>query len=62
MKPETKSKLLTAAVVFGGVIAIAVANKLGADKDVITAAAGALAIVAGMLRSMVLPDTTEPKS
>ena len=58
MKPEVKSKLITAAVVFGGIVALAIANKLGADKDLITVGGGALTIIAGLLRSMVLPDKT----
>lgn len=50
----TKDKLITAAVVFGGILALAIANKLGVDKDLITAGGAVLVLVAGSLRSMVL--------
>lgn len=58
MKPEAKQKLITAGVVFAGIVALAVANKLGADKDILTAGGGVLIAIAGMLRSMVLPEKT----
>lgn len=56
MKPETKQKLFTAAVVVVGIIGLAVANKCGVDKDVLTAVGAALIALAGTLRSMVLPE------
>ena len=51
-----KDKLVTAVVVFGGILALAIARKLGADADLVALGTGALAIVAGLLRSMVLPE------
>lgn len=56
MKPEAKQKLITAGVVFAGIVALAVANKLGVDKDMLTAAGGVLIAIAGTLRSMVLSE------
>lgn len=59
MNPALKQKLITGGVVFGGLIAIAVAKKLGADHDAIAAAVGALTVLAGSLRSMIV--TENPK-
>ena len=53
MTTETKQRLVTAAVVFGGIIGLAIGNRYGVDKDVLTAAAAALVALAGSLRSMV---------
>lgn len=51
-----RDKLVTAGVVFVGIVALAVARHYGADPDWIASGAGALAIIAGLLRSMVLPE------
>lgn len=55
MTPETKQRLITASVVFGGIVALAVARKLGAHEEWLGAAGSALLILAGSLRSMVKP-------
>lgn len=54
-----KAKLVTAGVVFGGIVALAVAVKLGAHPEWVATGGAALGIVAGMLRSMVLPEKKE---
>jgi hypothetical protein len=46
-------RLLTAAVVFLGLVALGVANRLGVEKDALTAVAGVLVLLAGSLKSMV---------
>lgn len=51
-----KEKLITAAVVLVGIAALAIAKHYGADPDWLVTGAGALAVVAGTLRSMVLPE------
>lgn len=56
MKSVTKQRVLTGAVVVGGIVGLAYANKHGVDKDVITAVGAALIALAGTLRSMVLPE------
>lgn len=55
MTPETKQRLITASVVFGGIVALGVANKLGADKELLGAVSALLIVLAGSLRSMVKP-------
>jgi hypothetical protein len=52
----TKDKLITAGVVFAGILALAAANRLGVDKDLLTAGGALLIAIAGSLRSMVLPE------
>ena len=51
-----KEKLITAAVVFLGVGVLVAAKRFGADPDWLVAGGGVLAIVAGTLRSMLLPE------
>ncbi len=51
-----KEKLVTAAVVFGGILVLAADRKLGADPDWIAMGASLLAIIGGTLRSMVLGE------
>lgn len=46
-------KLITAGVVVLGIVGLAVANKCGVDKDVLTAVGSALIFLAGSLKSMV---------
>lgn len=53
MDPSTKQKLITASVVFGGIVALAMARKLGADPDWVTIGGIALSGIAGSLHSMV---------
>jgi hypothetical protein len=55
MTPETKQRLITAGVVFGGIAALGVANRFGVDKELLGAASAVLLILAGSLRSMVKP-------
>ncbi|HVL61372.1 MAG TPA: hypothetical protein VM430_08190 [Microbacterium sp.] len=58
-----KEKLVTAAVVFLGIVALAGASKLGADPEWIAAGASVLLFVAGSLRSMFLAEKPkEPTS
>lgn len=52
-------KLTTGLVVVVGIVGLAVANKYGVDKDVLTAVGSALILLAGSLKSMV---ASEPKS
>lgn len=51
-----KEKLITAAVVFLGIIALAGAVKLGAHPEWVAAGGSVLLLLAGSLRSMVLPE------
>jgi len=51
-----RDKVITAAVVFGGILVLAVARKLGADPDWISMGGAALAVVGGTLRSMLLGE------
>lgn len=51
-----KEKLITAGVVFLGIVSLAAAAKLGADKEWIAAGGGVLLLLAGSLRSMVLSE------
>lgn len=52
----SKEKLFTAAVVFLGIVALAVAGKYHADPEWIATGASILVLVAGSLRSMLLKD------
>lgn len=61
MNPASKQKLITAVVVFGGILALAGARYLGADPTWLVAGGSALTFAAGMLRSMVLSDH-DPKN
>lgn len=56
MDPQKKQKLITAGVVFGGIVALVVAKRLGADPGWLVAGGSALSFVAGLLRSMALSD------
>lgn len=49
-------KLITAGVVFAGIVSLAVAAKLGASPEWLAAGGSVLAFLAGTLRSMVLPE------
>lgn len=51
-----KQKLITGVVVVAGIIGLAVANRFGVDKDVITAVGSALILLAGSLKSMVASE------
>jgi len=59
MTQSNRDRLITALVVFAGIAALGVANKLGADKDVLTAASGVLLVIAGSLKSMLVGDGKE---
>lgn len=51
-----KEKLVTVTIVLGGILALAIAKHYGADPDWLLTGAGALAFVASLLRSPVLPE------
>ena len=51
-----KEKLLTAGVVFLGIVALAGAAKLGAQPEWIAAGGSVLVFLAGSLRSMLLTE------
>ncbi len=50
-------KLITAGVVFAGLVAISLATYLKAPPELIAAGSAALLIIAGSLKSMILGDT-----
>jgi hypothetical protein len=52
-----KEKLATAAVVFVGIIALTLAGKYGANPEWVAAGGSVLLLLAGTLRSMILPET-----
>ena len=56
MKPETKQRLITAAVVFGGIVALGVADRLGVSGDVLAGAGSVLILLAGSLKSMLVAE------
>lgn len=51
-----KEKLVTVTIVLGGILALAIAKHYQADPDWLLTGAGALAFVASLLRSPVLPE------
>lgn len=58
----TRDKLITATVVFFGIIALSASVKLGAQAEWVGAGGTVLLLIAGSLRSMILSEKTEPKS
>lgn len=56
-----KQRILTIAVVFGGVAALALAHRFGVSRDVTEPVGWLLIVTAGLLRSMLAPKTPEVK-
>lgn len=58
--PLDSQRLLTAAVVFFGIVVLVLGKKAGLDPDIMTAGGATLVLVAGMMHSMILGKTETP--